>query len=177
VFASEDLLTRVVMKRMLAGVATRRHANLGGAPRRGAGGPGRGHLSLGRLPALRPGHQAGLGELMARDLSDLATRVIMIEGIEVARQCLVAALVITTDGRKIPVGLYLGDTENATVVTDLQKHGRICHRARSKAFKGGRLSLVFFMLTDPSPIGFRIGRSGDEGIQDHCRSDLRGSTT
>ena len=43
----------------------------------------------------------------------------MIDGIEVAGSCLVAALVITTDGRKIPVGLYLGDTENKTVVTDL----------------------------------------------------------
>lgn len=29
------------------------------------------------------------------------------------------ALVITTDGRKVPVGLWLGDTENKTVVTDL----------------------------------------------------------
>jgi hypothetical protein len=39
----------------------------------------------------------------------------------------VAALVITTDGRKLPVGLWLGDTENGTVVTallaDLQHRG------------------------------------------------------
>lgn len=29
------------------------------------------------------------------------------------------ALAITTDGRKVPVGLWFGDTENRTVVTDL----------------------------------------------------------
>lgn len=38
-----------------------------------------------------------------------------------------AALVITSDGRKLPVGLWLGDTENGTVVThllaDLQARG------------------------------------------------------
>jgi len=43
----------------------------------------------------------------------------MIDGVEVAGSCLVAALVITTDGRKVPVGLWLGDTENGRVVTDL----------------------------------------------------------
>ena len=43
----------------------------------------------------------------------------MVDGIEVAGQCCVAALVITTDGTKAPVGLRLGDTENKTVVTAL----------------------------------------------------------
>ena len=43
----------------------------------------------------------------------------MIDGLEVAGQCVVVALVITTDGTKVPVGLWLGDTENKTVVTAL----------------------------------------------------------
>ncbi len=43
----------------------------------------------------------------------------MIDGIVVAEQCCVAALVITASGQKVPVGLWLGDTENKTVVTDL----------------------------------------------------------
>jgi transposase-like protein len=43
----------------------------------------------------------------------------MIDGLDVAGQCVVVALVITTDGTKVPVGLYLGDTENKTVVTHL----------------------------------------------------------
>jgi transposase-like protein len=56
---------------------------------------------------------------MARDLSGLDVAVLMVDGIEVAGQCVVASLVVTTDGTKVPVGLWLGDTENKTVVTAL----------------------------------------------------------
>ena len=41
--------------------------------------------------------EAGLAELMARDLSALDVAVVMVDGIEVAGQRCVAALVITTD--------------------------------------------------------------------------------
>ena len=60
-----------------------------------------------------------MGELMARNLSDLDVAVLMIDGLDVAGSCAVVALVITTDGTKVPVGLWLGDTENKTVVTAL----------------------------------------------------------
>jgi hypothetical protein len=84
---------------------------------------------------------------MARD-SDLDTCVIMIDGIEVAGQCLVAALVITPDGRKIPVGLYLGDTENATVVTNLQKHGPNLPQGSVGGFRGGGAPQPCFLHAD-----------------------------
>ena len=60
-----------------------------------------------------------MGELMARNLSDLDVAVLMIDGLDVAGSCVVVALVITSDGTKVPVGLWLGDTENKTVVTAL----------------------------------------------------------
>jgi transposase-like protein len=63
--------------------------------------------------------EAALAELMAKDLSGLEVAVLMVDGIEVAGQCCVAALVICADGTKVPVGLWLGDTENKTVVTAL----------------------------------------------------------
>jgi transposase-like protein len=56
---------------------------------------------------------------MARDLSGLEAVAFMVDGIEVAGQCCVAAPVITADGTKVPAGLWLGDTENKTVVTAL----------------------------------------------------------
>ncbi len=56
---------------------------------------------------------------MARDLSDLDVAVLMIDGLDVAGSCAVVALVITAEGTKVPVGLWLGDTENKTVVTAL----------------------------------------------------------
>ena len=43
----------------------------------------------------------------------------MIGGLNVPGEMIVVALVICADGTKIPVGLRLGDTENATVVKDL----------------------------------------------------------
>ena len=45
--------------------------------------------------------------------------MLMIDGIVFAKCCCVVALVVTTDGTKVPVGLWDGDTENATVVKDL----------------------------------------------------------
>lgn len=118
-FSSEDLLGQVVMERMLAGVATRRHADV--AEPIGAELEARSR-ALSRSAVSRRFVRAttrALDELMARDLSGLDVAVLMVDGIVVAGQCCVAALVITTDGRKVPVGLYLGDTENTTVVTDL----------------------------------------------------------
>ena len=56
---------------------------------------------------------------MAQDLSGLDVAVVMVDGIEVAGQCVVAALAVTTDGTKVPVRLWLGDTDNKTVVTAL----------------------------------------------------------
>ena len=60
-----------------------------------------------------------LRELLARDLSELDTAVVMIDGLNVAGQMITVALIITADGTKVPVGLVLGDTENTVVVTDL----------------------------------------------------------
>ena len=118
-FSSEDLLTGLVMERMLAGVATRRHADVGepiGAElEQRATATSRSAVSRRFVRATRH----ALDELMARDLSDLVAAVLMIDGIMVAGQCCVAALLITSDGRKVPVGLWLGDTENKTVVTAL----------------------------------------------------------
>ena len=115
-FASDDLLRQVVVERMLAGVATRRHVDVaepvGPLKERGVS---KSAVSRRFVTATT----AALKELMARDLTGLEVAVLMIDGLNVADQMIVVAMVITTDGTKIPVGLILGDTENAVVVTDL----------------------------------------------------------
>jgi putative transposase len=119
VFSNEDLLTQLVVERMLAGVPTRRHADvaepLGAELEARSKATSRSAISR----RFRRATEKALAELMGRDISDLDVAVVMVDGIEVARSCLVAALVITTDGKKVPVGLWLGDTENKVVVTDL----------------------------------------------------------
>jgi putative transposase len=119
VFSSRDLLDQLTVERMLAGVATRRHADvdppLGGELDERSKATGRSSVSRRWVRAT----EAALGELMARDLSDLDVAVVMIDGLVIVGQCCVVALVICTDGTKVPVGLWLGDTENKTVVTNL----------------------------------------------------------
>jgi transposase-like protein len=60
-----------------------------------------------------------LDELMARQLADLRLAVMMIDGIELKDRMMIVALGITTEGVKIPLGLWEGSTENATVATAL----------------------------------------------------------
>lgn len=115
-FASEDLLRQVVVERMLAGVATRRHVDVS-EPVGAVTGTATSRSAVSRR--FKAATEQALGELLARDLSGLETAVLMIDGLNVAGQMITVALIITADGTKVPVGLVLGDTENTVVVTDL----------------------------------------------------------
>jgi len=115
-FASEDLLRQVVVERMLAGVATRRHVDVT-EPVGAVNGKAVSRSAVSRR--FKAATEAAMIELLARDLSALETAVLMIDGLNVAGQMITVALIITADGTKVPVGLVLGDTENSVVVTDL----------------------------------------------------------
>jgi putative transposase len=117
--SAKDLLDQLTVERMLAGVATRRHGDIEApiSAEIDARSKATGRSSISRR--WKRATEAALGQLMARDLAGLDVAVIMIDGLFIAGQCCVVALVITTDGTKIPVGLWLGDTENKTVVTSL----------------------------------------------------------
>lgn len=119
VFSSRDLLTQVVLERMLAGVATRRHGlvaePIGEVLEDRAASASKSAVSR----RFKAATEAKLAELLARDLSGLDVAAMMIDGIIYAECCCVVALAITSDGTKVPVGLWEGDTENTTVVTDL----------------------------------------------------------
>ena len=60
-----------------------------------------------------------LAELMARRLDDVRLAVLMLDRIELKGRTNIVALGITTEGVKIPLGLWEGSTENATVATAL----------------------------------------------------------
>ena len=115
-FASEDLLRQVVVERMLAGVATRRHVDVA-EPVGPIESKGLSKSAVSRRFVAAT--EAATAALLARDLSELDVAAIMIDGLNVADQMIVVALVITTDGTKVPAGLALGDTENTVVVAGL----------------------------------------------------------
>ena len=63
--------------------------------------------------------RVALEELMARRLDDVGLAALMLDGIELKARRNIVALGITTEGVKIPLGLWDGSTENATVATAL----------------------------------------------------------
>jgi transposase-like protein len=119
VFSSKDLLEQLVVERMLAGVATRRHQDVAEPVGEELEERSRSTSKSAVSRRFVAATTKALAELMARSLAELDVAALMIDGLEVAGQCCVVALVITTDGTKVPVGLWLGDTENKTVVTAL----------------------------------------------------------
>ncbi len=118
-FAADDLLSQVVLERMLAGVATRRHARtgdpVGAGVQQAATSTSRSAISRRFVASTR----TALAELLSRDLSGLDIKVLMVDGEHLADRCCVVALAITADGTKVPVGLWDGATENKTVVRAL----------------------------------------------------------
>ena len=60
-----------------------------------------------------------LAALMSRRLEDVRLAVLMLDGIELKGRTNVVALGITTEGVKVPLGLWEGSTENAAVATGL----------------------------------------------------------
>src|SRR4051794_15326573 len=114
-FASEDLLRQVVVERMLAGVATRRHELVGEPVGQDGTAVSKSAVSRRFVAATT----AAVAELLEADLSGFETAGGMIDGVNIAGEMIVAPRVATADGTKVPVGLRLGDTENKVVVTDL----------------------------------------------------------
>jgi transposase-like protein len=118
-FASDDLLSRVVLERMLAGVATRRHVRaaepVGEQAEAAARSTSRSAISRRFVKQT----ETALAELLGRDLTGEDITVLMLDGEHMADRCVVVALAITADGTKRPVGLWDGSTENKTVVRSL----------------------------------------------------------
>jgi putative transposase len=118
-FADRDPLARVVMERMLAGVSTRRYRRTQGPVGSEVATTERSTSKSAVSRAFVERTREALGELMSRDLRDMRLAVMMLDGIDLKGRTNVVALGISTDGVKVPLGLWEGSTENATVATAL----------------------------------------------------------
>jgi putative transposase len=118
-FADRDLLSRLVLERMLAGVSTRRYRRtqepVGEEVEQRARSTSKSSVSRAFVERTRK----ALGDLMSRRLEDVRLAVLMLDGIELKGRTNIVCLGITTDGVKVPLGLWEGSTENATVATAL----------------------------------------------------------
>ena len=118
-FADRDPLTRAVMDRMLAGVSTRRFAAVGEPVGEGVeqASCSTGKTAVSDMFIERT--RTALQELMSRRLEDVRLAVMMLDGLEIADRTHIVALGISTEGVKIPLGLWEGSTENATLARTL----------------------------------------------------------
>ena len=118
-FATTDLLTEMALERMLAKLSTRRYATglepVGAEVAAAASGTSRSAVSR-RFVA---GTEAALDRLMTADLSELDPVALMLDGVNFAEHTCVVALGIDITGKKHPLAVVEGSTENATLVRDL----------------------------------------------------------
>src|SRR5688500_5381645 len=141
-FGSRDLLERVALERMLAGISTRRYGRaaepVGAEVEVGSRSTSRSAISR----AFAAGTREALHELLSRDLRELELAVVMIDGIELAGMTHVVALGISSDGTKVPLSLREGSTENAIVatalLTDLVDRGLQLHEGQLFVLDGAK---------------------------------------
>ncbi len=118
-FSSTEILGRMAMDRMLAGLSTRRYQiglePVGQQVSEVARSTSRSAVSRKFVAQT----ETALAELLSADLSTLDLVAMMIDGVHFAESCCVVALGIDLQGTKHPLALVEGSTENATLTTDL----------------------------------------------------------
>ena len=118
-FSSTEILSRLAMEKMLAGLSSRRYgAGLepaGQAVEDAAAATSKSAVSRRFVAAT----ETALAELMSRRLDDLDLVALLIDGVRFGEHTCVVALGIGIDGTKHPLAVEEGSTENATLVTGL----------------------------------------------------------
>ena len=118
-FSGTEIMGRMAVQRMLAGLSTRRYPvglePVGIQVEQAATATSRSAVS--RRFVTRT--ETALAELLAADLSGLDLVALMVDGVHFGEHTCVVALGIDIDGTKHPLGLVEGSTENTTLVTDL----------------------------------------------------------
>lgn len=118
-FSRTEVLGRMAMDRMLAGLSTRRYPvglePVGAKVEQRARSTSKSAVSRRFVAAT----ETALADLLAAPLGELDLVALMIDGVHFGEHLCVVALGIGIDGIKHPLGLVEGSTENTSVVTDL----------------------------------------------------------
>jgi transposase-like protein len=118
-FSDTEVLGRMALERMLAGLSTRRYPvalePVGARTEKAATSTSRSAVSR-RFVAQT---ETALAALLAADLSSLDLVALMVDGVHFGEHTCVVALGIDVEGIKHPLSLVEGSTENATLVTEL----------------------------------------------------------
>ena len=114
-FRAEDPLPERVLNQILVGVSTRNYESSLDKP--SAKLKSRGTSKSAASRHLVSQTTKKLEEYLSRGLEEFELAALMMDGLEVAGQTVVVTLGITIDGTKVPLGIWLGSTENSRVCT------------------------------------------------------------
>ncbi len=118
-FTGTELLGRMALERMLAGVSTRRYPVALEPVGRGVADQARSTSKSAVSRKFVQLTESALVDLLAKDLSGLDLVALMIDGVHFAEHLCVVALGIDIDGAKHPLAVVEGSTENTTLVRGL----------------------------------------------------------
>lgn len=176
-FSSTEILGRLAMEKMLAGLSTRRYPvglePVGVQITEKATATSKSAVSR-RFVAMT---ETALAELLSRDLSGLDLVALMIDGVHFAESCCVVALGIDIEGTKHPLALVEGSTENATLVTellvDLRERGLDVTRAMLVGLDGSKALRKAVLDVLDHPVIQRCQLHKVRNVKDHLPQRLR----
>ena len=177
-FTGTELLGRMAMERMLAGVSTRRYPvalePVGEQVEADAKSTSRSAVSR-KFVAMT---ETALSDLLAADLSGLDLVAIMIDGVHFADHLCVVALGIGIDGTKHPLALVQGSTENTTLVrgllVGLRERGLDVSRPILAVLDGAKALSAAVREVFDHPVVGRCQLHKIRNVQDHLPEKMRG---
>jgi putative transposase len=178
-FSSTEILGKLAMEKMLAGLSTRRYAvglePVGQQVTETASATSKSAVSR-RFVAMT---ETALAELLTADLSGLDLVALMIDGVHFAESCCIVALGIDIDGVKHPLALVEGSTENATLVTevlvDLRGRGLDVTRPMLVGLDGAKALRKAVVDVLDHPVIQRCQLHKIRNVKDHLPQRLRGT--
>jgi transposase-like protein len=176
-FTSTELLGRMAMERMLAGVSIRRYPvalePVGEQVEADAKSTSKSAVSR-KFVAMT---ETALSDLLAADLSGLDLVAIMIDGVHFADHLCVVALGIGIDGTKHPLAVVEGSTENTTLVrgllVGLRDRGLDVTQPILAVLDGAKALSVAVKEVFDHPVIGRCQLHKIRNVQDHLPEKLR----
>lgn len=178
VFNSTELLGKMAMERMLAGLSTRRYRiglePVGTGTEQASKSTSKSAVSR-RFVRLT---EHALADLLAADLSGLDLVAIMVDGVYFAEHLCVVALGIDIDGVKHPLALVEGSTENTTTVRDLlvglRERGLDVTRPILAVLDGAKALTAAVREVFDQPVIGRCQLHKIRNVRDHLPKKMRG---
>ena len=177
-FSATEILGRMAMERMLAGLSTRRYGvglePVGEHVEQASSATSKSAVSR-RFVAMTG---TALGELLAADLSELDLVALMVDGVHFAEHLCVVALGIDINGTKHPLAIVEGSTENATLVrtlmVDLRERGLDVTVPILAVLDGSKALRRAVLDVFDHPVIARCQLHKIRNVRDHLPQRLRG---